>query len=473
MLSEIRLPAFQTIDQHLEEIRKLGNDEPLLEISRERFQREINHHLASLKPQIPTDSKKSTLFSPQMASTYEDLGYQYAMTKLVIDLAHQPLTKSGVLLVAKLLIGSADFRETERSLTQASGDRISSCSPDKLPDRLKSVLQAFNQHSRKANIHPLVNCAQLHHQLTILHPFPRWNGRTARIILNIALMNQGYLPVLVQKKDRQSYYEALEKADKGDLKPLIEWITELEQNSLESFLSGPEFQSIQDKYELEQRFNSIQGHEKCLVLTEDSSSNSLLACILQSSGFVMNEILMVSYEGCSKIAAAHLFSLYAQKRMPSTHILVHRDRDYLTDSEINEIRKSFNRIGVHFFCTTGTDIESHFINSNHLCHCYPKLSEDEAKEIIQSVIDEVLPKSIDYLFKKEFGNRPESATHLYPALVRLVSRDKFRFTHGKTAFRILGHKLHDRLGKKPKLERSSPALKNPSLAALSKKIWKD
>ena len=47
------------------------------------------------------------------------------------------------------------------------------------------------------------------------------------------------------------------------------------------------------------------------------------------------------------------------------HILVHRDRDYLTDSEIEYQHETFHRIDVRFFYTEGTDVESYFLNAEH------------------------------------------------------------------------------------------------------------
>lgn len=37
-------------------------------------------------------------------------------------------------------------------------------------------------------------------------------GRTSRLVMNLSLMNSGYLPVIVKKEERLEYYNALDKA---------------------------------------------------------------------------------------------------------------------------------------------------------------------------------------------------------------------------------------------------------------------
>jgi hypothetical protein len=292
------------------------------------------------------------------------------------------------------------------------------------------------------------------------------------LLLNVALMKQGCLPVLIAKDERLDYYEHLESADKGDLLPLVEFIARKELQSIHEFTNSPEYLSIKAKYELEERLQGLGNDEKCLILTEDSTSNNLLAVILESSGFNMKETKLISYEGCSKITSANLFSIFVKEKMPNVRIVVHRDRDYLTNAEIEYQRETFHRIDVRFFVTAGTDIESCFLNAEHIHHCHPSIDETTARALIDDVIEEVLPKSTDYLYKKEFGNRRETSTHLYQALINLLEQDRFRFTHGKTAYRVLQHRIHDLVREKANLERPSPALIDAKLSKIAKSIWR-
>lgn len=62
-----------------------------------------------------------------------------------------------------------------------------------------------------------------HAWLVHVHPFRDGNGRTARAIMNLLLMRAGFPIVIIRRKDRQRYYDALACSDEwGDLGPLLE-----------------------------------------------------------------------------------------------------------------------------------------------------------------------------------------------------------------------------------------------------------
>ena len=476
MHPKIKIPSFKTIDQQLRAIGDLANYDPLLSIVKERFQAELTHHLTSLKSRdIPSlaELKKSKIQKPEiLKEAYLNHGREHAIMQYLFDMADQSLSKSKILLLASILFGEVHYRDREISISNISGDRQTTPPPKDIPKLLDDLLGSFNSAFNKRQIHPIELATRLHYGITTIHPFSDWNGRIARLLLNVALMKLGCLPVLIAKDERLDYYEHLEAADKGDILPLVEFIANKELESILEFTNSAEYLSIKAKYELEERLQGLGGDEKCLVLTEDSSTGNLLAVILESSGFRMNETKLISYEGCSKIASANLFSIFVKERMPNVHILVHRDRDYLTESEIENQHETFHRIDVRFWVTQGTDIESCFLNPKHIRHCHPLLNEQASEVLIKDVIEEVLPKSIDYLYKKEFGNKRESSTHLYQALIDLVEKNRFRFTHGKTAYRVLQHRIHDLIREKADLERPSPALLDPHLAKIASGIWK-
>lgn len=73
--------------------------------------------------------------------------------------------------------------------------------------------------------------ARLHHELTVIHPFPNGNGRHARLMADILLKNMSQSPFtwgsgadLIQPGDvRNRYLAALRKADNYDFQPLIKF----------------------------------------------------------------------------------------------------------------------------------------------------------------------------------------------------------------------------------------------------------
>ncbi len=58
--------------------------------------------------------------------------------------------------------------------------------------------------------------ADVHAEFERIHPFLDGNGRTGRLVLNLALVRLGYPPAIVYKRQRSSYLTALRRADAGD-----------------------------------------------------------------------------------------------------------------------------------------------------------------------------------------------------------------------------------------------------------------
>lgn len=60
-----------------------------------------------------------------------------------------------------------------------------------------------------AALHPVARAALAHHRLVAIHPFIAGNGRTARLAMNVLLLQQGYPPTIIMKVNRLQYYRVL------------------------------------------------------------------------------------------------------------------------------------------------------------------------------------------------------------------------------------------------------------------------
>lgn len=65
---------------------------------------------------------------------------------------------------------------------------------------------------KKTNIHAIELASEAHYRLVTIHPFIDGNGRTARLLMNMILMMNGYPPAIIRKQDRLAYINSLEKA---------------------------------------------------------------------------------------------------------------------------------------------------------------------------------------------------------------------------------------------------------------------
>ena len=80
---------------------------------------------------------------------------------------------------------------------------------------------------------PLLRAIVLHAWLTHIHPFTDGNGRTARAVMNLELIRAGLPSVIIRRKDRLRYYDALAESDLGgDLEPISELILARAEDAL-------------------------------------------------------------------------------------------------------------------------------------------------------------------------------------------------------------------------------------------------
>lgn len=108
--------------------------------------------------------------------------------------------------------------------------------PDALqvPQKMRDLINWLNSQKKKINIIELA--ALVHHKLVYIHPFFDGNGRTARLVMNVLLMQAGYPLVVILKNDRKKYYDVLAKADDGKYEPLVKFIAQSVERSLDIYL---------------------------------------------------------------------------------------------------------------------------------------------------------------------------------------------------------------------------------------------
>lgn len=117
-----------------------------------------------------------------------------------------------------------------------SGSKHIPPQPYLLQPKMDELFQWYE--ANKDSMHPVVLAAQMHEKLVSVHPFIDGNGRTARLLMNLILMQHGY-PIANIKGDnetRRRYYETLEEASSGDNSAFLEFIEDVVIQSLTYYL---------------------------------------------------------------------------------------------------------------------------------------------------------------------------------------------------------------------------------------------
>ncbi|XP_046752459.1 protein adenylyltransferase Fic isoform X2 [Diprion similis] len=107
------------------------------------------------------------------------------------------------------------------------------------PGDIHMLMEQFSlwlNSEQAVRMHPVRYAALAHYKLVHIHPFSDGNGRTSRLLMNMILMQAGYPPVIVHKQHRHKYYEYLQLANTGDVRPFVRFIGECTEQTLDLFL---------------------------------------------------------------------------------------------------------------------------------------------------------------------------------------------------------------------------------------------
>jgi len=85
---------------------------------------------------------------------------------------------------------------------------------EEVPPMMAAFIDDLNE--KKDKLHPVKLSAYAHHRLVDIHPFQDGNGRTARLLMNLILVNKGYCVVSIPPVLRHDYISALQQAQRSE-----------------------------------------------------------------------------------------------------------------------------------------------------------------------------------------------------------------------------------------------------------------
>ena len=104
-----------------------------------------------------------------------------------------------------------------------------------VPEQMSELLKWYNLEGQL--LHVIERAALLHIIFVKVHPFIDGNGRTARLLLNLELMKNGFPPIIIRKEERIDYYNALDKAHTiDDFNDFIKLVVDSLNRTLDLYL---------------------------------------------------------------------------------------------------------------------------------------------------------------------------------------------------------------------------------------------
>ena len=91
----------------------------------------------------------------------------------------------------------------------------------------------------KNKLHPIILAAEMHERLVTIHPFIDGNGRTSRLVMNLILLQKGYIIANIKGDydSRMQYYQTLETAQtKNNKEDFLLFVAQTEKENLERYI---------------------------------------------------------------------------------------------------------------------------------------------------------------------------------------------------------------------------------------------
>lgn len=110
--------------------------------------------------------------------------------------------------------------------------------PGRMAELAAWLARSAGDRAAGRGLHPVERAAHVHFYLADIHPFVDGNGRVARLLMNLLLMQAGYPIAIIRAEDRAAYYRTLEAAHEGQLDASLRLVAEAVDRTLDVFLAA-------------------------------------------------------------------------------------------------------------------------------------------------------------------------------------------------------------------------------------------
>lgn len=175
--------------------------------------------------------KGLTIGGKSLNEHLEAINHTFAI-EYIKDIARQKeaISERVLLDIHKLILQGIDNNNAGRYRTVQvliSGARHIPPQPYLIQKEMESLFLWYEENKHK--IHLVELAAEMHERLVTIHPFIDGNGRTARLLMNLILLQYGF-PIAILKGDSESrlkYYGTLEAAQtEHNKQPFLEFIAQ-------------------------------------------------------------------------------------------------------------------------------------------------------------------------------------------------------------------------------------------------------
>ncbi|QSB16502.1 Fic family protein [Natronosporangium hydrolyticum] len=144
------------------------------------------------------------------------------------------MSPAGMVFEATLHHG--EWKRQANWVERSDGSVLDYTPPEQVQPQIERLVEFYHRYR---HVDPVVREAWLHHRFVRIHPFEDGNGRVARCLTLLGLLRHDFAPMVIDRRERDRYLRVLDRANDGDLRPLVRFFAELEIVALRSELEQP------------------------------------------------------------------------------------------------------------------------------------------------------------------------------------------------------------------------------------------
>lgn len=154
-----------------------------------------------------------TVGGKPLRDTFEALGHAQAYDFMFSLLGSHDITEMDMQTMHRMFYSDIDaetagvYRNIPVFIT---GSAYPVCAPARIQEEITTLFAWA--HAHRGDYHPVEFAAELHKRFVFIHPFIDGNGRIARLLMNTALIQEGYMLAIIPPVLRHEYIALLERA---------------------------------------------------------------------------------------------------------------------------------------------------------------------------------------------------------------------------------------------------------------------
>ena len=178
-----------------------------------------------------------TIGGKPLKDHYETVGHAKAFDEIINLSKNTTFTENDIKLLHKLFYEKIDNEKAGKYRTSQviiTGSDVELPKPEELDEKMHEFILQLPK--LKAELHPVEYAAMVHIIFVNIHPFADGNGRVARLLMNLALLQSGYNIVVIPPVIRADYISAIQKTNNGNNADFINFISEMVLESQKEYL---------------------------------------------------------------------------------------------------------------------------------------------------------------------------------------------------------------------------------------------